>query len=145
MYSDMREIFLSYDFGRDAHRAATVGSAWLAQGGVVHLESTKAADETEIKRWIDNRIESASATVVLVGSPTHRSRWVEYEIRQTERSGKPLLGVDVSGIRDGSGNTTTCGAKLPIGYPFYDWVADQGEKNLAEWVRHARSGLLAPQ
>ena len=82
----MEEIFLSYDFGRDAHRAFAVKSAWLAQGGVVHLESSKADTETEIKRWIDNRIESASVTVVLVGSRTHRSRWVEYEIRQTPGS-----------------------------------------------------------
>ncbi|MDE0444237.1 MAG: TIR domain-containing protein [Gammaproteobacteria bacterium] len=133
----LRRIFLSYDYRRDAHRAVAVRAAWIAQGGVVHLETAKANSKSDIARWIDREIADASVTVVLVGSHTRHSKWVEYEIRQSELTGKGLIGVDVSGIRDQFGDRSTCDGELPIGYPFYNWIADNGERNLTQWVDQA--------
>ena len=132
-----RRIFLSYDYVRDAHRAATVGASWIAQGGLVRLENTKVNNNSEIVQWIDRGIAKASVTVVLVGSHTRQSKWVEYEIRRSEQTGKGLLGVDVSGIRDQFGCRSDCEGVLPVGYPFYNWIADEGERNLVQWVDHA--------
>ena len=132
-----RRIFLSYDYVRDVHRAATVGASWIAQGGVVRLENTKVNNNSEIVQWIDRGIDRASVTVVLVGSHTRQSKWVEYEIRRSELTGKGLLGVDVSGIRDQFGCKSACEGVLPVGYPFYNWIADDGERNLAQWVDQA--------
>ena len=133
-------VFLSYEFSHDADRAAVVRAAWLALGGVVETESADPRDESSIKRWIDSAIEAASVTVVLAGSHTRGSRWVDYEIRRTERLGNGLLGVDVSGVADRFGRTSECRARLPAGYSFYDWVADDGERNMRSWVdRAARS------
>lgn len=132
-----RRIFPSYDFGRDADRAVAVRAAWIAQGGVVRLEGAKADSRSEIVRWTDREIAAASATVVLVGSHTRYSDWVNYEIRRSEKAGKGLLGVDVSGIRDQFGHQSTCDGALPVGYPFHSWIADQGERNLAQWVDQA--------
>lgn len=132
-----RRIFLSYDYRRDAHRAAAVRAAWIAQGGVVHLETAKANRKSDIAQWIDRGIADASVTVVLVGSHTRHSKWVEYEIRQSELKGKGLLSVDVSGIRDQFGDRSTCEGELPVGYPFYNWITDDGERNLARWVDQA--------
>lgn len=133
----LRRIFLSYDYRRDAHRAAAVRAAWIAQGGVVHLETAKANNKSDIAQWIDREIADASVTVVLVGSHTRHSKWVEYEIRQSELTGKGLIGVDVSGIRDQFGDRSTCDGALPVGYPFYNWIADDGERNLTRWVDQA--------
>lgn len=133
----LRRIFLSYDYRRDVHRAAAVRAAWIAQGGVVHLETTKANSKSDIAQWIDREIANASVTVVLVGSHTRHRKWVEYEIRQSELTGKGLIGVDVSGIRDQFGDRSTCDGHLPVGYPFYNWIADNGERNLTQWVDQA--------
>lgn len=130
-------IFLSYEFAHDADRAAVVRAAWSAQGGVVETESVDPCDDSSIRRWIDLAVAAASVTVVLVGSHTGASRWVDYEIGLTKALGNGLLGVDVSGIADRFGRTSTCTERLPVGYPFYDWVGDVGVRNMRSWVDRA--------
>ena len=136
-------VFLSYEFSHDADRAAIVRAAWSAQGGVVETESVDPRDESSIKRWIDSAIAAASVTVVLAGSHTRGSKWVDYEIRRTEALGNGLLGVDVSGIADRFGRTSESSARLPAGYPFHDWVADDGECNMRSWVDRAAESARA--
>ena len=51
-------------------------------------------------------LEGTSVTVVLVGSHTCSSQYVQYEIQQSEARGNGLLGIDVSKIKDLNGNTT---------------------------------------
>ena len=100
-------------------------------------ESVDPGDELSIRRWIDRAVAAASVTVVLAGSHTGLSGWVRYEIRRSRVLGNGLFGVDVSGIADRFGRTSECGARLPAGYPFYDWVADDGAGNLRSWVERA--------
>lgn len=130
-------IFLSYEFAHDADRAAVVRAVWLAQGGVLETEAVDPCDDSSIRKWIDVAIATASVTVVLVGSHTGASRWVNYEIGLTKALGNGLLGVDVSGIADRFGRTSTCTERLPAGYPFYDWVRDGGVRDMRSWVDRA--------
>ncbi len=135
----MRSIFLSYEFRHDAWKAQAIRSVWLASGGVVTLEAKEASSDWEIKQWIDHTLRQAEVTVVLVGPNTASSRWVEYEVQLSKSLGKGLLGIDVVGMA-GEG-VCEPGPPLPMlaGYPMYDWVKDDGERQLGSWVLKANA------
>ena len=78
-----------------------------------------------------------SVTVVLVGSHTCASRYVQYEIEQSEASGNGLLGIDISKLKDLSGNTTQRCGQIPGGYTFYLWNSDDGYSNMGGWIEKA--------
>ena len=46
-----------------------------------------------IRRGIRERIKNSSVTVVLVGDTTHRSQWVDWEIRESIKQGKGVVAV----------------------------------------------------
>lgn len=46
-----------------------------------------------IKRGIRERIRQSSVTVVLITESTHKSEWVDWEIRESARLGKGVVGV----------------------------------------------------
>ncbi|MCW4052344.1 MAG: TIR domain-containing protein [Candidatus Bathyarchaeota archaeon] len=46
-----------------------------------------------IKRGIRERIRQPSVTVVLITESTHQSEWVDWEIRESVRLGKGVIGV----------------------------------------------------
>jgi len=55
-----------------------------------------------IKRGIRERIRQSSVTVVLIAESTYKSEWVDWEIRESVRLGKGVVGVrlkDDSSIR----------------------------------------------
>ena len=131
------KVFLSYEFAHDAERAELVGAVWASQGGVVEPETVDPQDESSIRRWINGAVAAASVTVVLAGSHTQQSKWVDYEIRLTKALGNGLLAIDVSGIADSLGRTSECRVRLPLGCPLYDWVGQDGERNMRSWVDRA--------
>jgi hypothetical protein len=51
-----------------------------------------------IRRGIRERISQSSVTVVLITETTHKSKWVDWEIRESVRLGKGVIGVR---LRDG--------------------------------------------
>ncbi|WP_200860874.1 TIR domain-containing protein [Anaeromyxobacter sp. Fw109-5] len=48
-----------------------------------------------IRQKIGERIAQSSVTVVFVSSATHRSRWVDWEIRESLERGKKVVAVHV--------------------------------------------------
>jgi MTH538 TIR-like domain (DUF1863) len=59
-----------------------------------HLLDPVASHEPDyIRRCINERMHGTSVTVVLIGTKTHESEWVDYEIRRTLEEGKGLLGI----------------------------------------------------
>lgn len=52
-----------------------------------------------IRRRIRERIRAASVVVCLVGAQTHRSPWVDWEIRTAREMGKGLIGVRLASDR----------------------------------------------
>ena len=135
----MHSVFLSYEYGHDAARAAFVRLTWLARGGTATLESAKARSDQDVKRWIDRQLEMAEATIVLVGSHTASSKWVAYEVQRSKALGKGLLGIDVSGMQVSQAGSRCSPMPILAGYSLYDWVKDDGERNLAWWVSDAVS------
>jgi hypothetical protein len=121
-----------------------VRNSWVAEGkeaagfiDAAEFEKLKDQGEASVKRWINAQLERTSVTVVLVGRYTCTSKWVKYEIDESKKRGNGLLGIDVSKIKDLSGNTTDRCGKIPTGYKFYLWNNDNGYKNLGTWIEEA--------
>lgn len=86
----MRRVFFSFDWD-DVWRVNQVRNMWVAKGSyelagfvdVAKIEKVKRATDNAIKNWIGEQLEGTSVTCVLIGSYTHLSRWVKYEIEQS--------------------------------------------------------------
>ena len=121
-----------------------VRNSWVTQGkeaaGFVDsadFEEVEKGGDAAIKKWIREQLQGTSVTVVLVGSHTCNSKYVQYEIDQSEERGNGLLGIDISKIKDLRGNTTERCGQIPKGYSFYLWNKDKGYDNMGDWIEKA--------
>ncbi len=137
------EYFLAFKY-EDVSRAMIVRNSWVIRGreaaGFVDAAEFEALEEegdTAVKEWIDDQLKGTSVTVVLVGEGTCSSKWVKYEIAQSIARGNGLLGIDVSKIKDLSGNTTARCGEIPSGYEFYLWNKDDGYSKMGTWIEDA--------
>ncbi len=139
-----RHVFFGFKYKPDVSRAMVVRKSWVTQGktaagfiDAADFEEVKKKGYAAIKKWIDGQLEGTSVTVVLVGAKTCSSRWVKYEIKESEKRGNGLLGIDVSKIKDLQGNTTERCGKIPTGYSFYLWFKNDGYNNMGDWIEKA--------
>ena len=96
-----KRVFVSYDYDNDRHYKNLL-VAWAANASF-DLEfydnsvdvSVNSADADYIKRVIRQRIQNSHCLLCIVGTATHRSNWVAWEIRTASDLGKTLLGVKV--------------------------------------------------
>ena len=139
-----RRVFFSFEYDHDVSRAMVVRNSWVTQGkeaaGFVDaaaFEEIKKGGDAAIKRWIREQLFGTSVTVVLVGLHTCSSKYVRYEIEQSEARDNGLLGIDVSKIRDLNEKTTERCGKIPKGYKFYFWNRDNGYENMGDWIEKA--------
>ena len=139
-----RRVFFSFEYKHDVSRAMVVRNSWVTQGkeaaGFVDaaaFEEIKKGGDAAIKRWIREQLLGTSVTVVLVGSHTCSSKYVRYEIEQSEARGNGLLGIDVSKIKDLNRKTSERCGKIPIGYKFYLWNRDNGYEYMGDWIEKA--------
>lgn len=82
----------------------------------------------------DDYITPASVTVVLIGNSTAQSEWVKWEIAESLRQGKGILGIRLKG---------TYGT-IPQGVPanaIGDWQPD----NFAGWIEWAYQNRTSAQ
>lgn len=107
-------------------------------------ETVKRQGSSAIQSWIDEGLKGSGVTVVLIGQHTSERPWVRYEIEESERQQKGMLGVYVDGIRDIStqlygvrGNNPFNHASISKSYRTYDWVRDKGYDNFSDWVEQA--------
>ncbi len=140
----MRRAFFSFKYYPDFSRAMIVRNSWVTQKrqasgfiDAIDFEEIEQQGDAGIQEWIDDQLIGTSVIVVLVGSETCSSRWVQYEIDQGIAHGKGLLGIDISKIKDLNGETTEPCRQIPDGYPFYFWNEDDGYNNMGEWIEAA--------
>jgi hypothetical protein len=74
----------------------------------------------------DEYIRPASVTIVLIGNNTANSQWVKWEIGESNRQGKGILGIR---LKDTQGN-------IPTGIPSNAIGSWQPEK-FADWIEWA--------
>src|ERR1700730_10375119 len=139
-----RTVFFSFEYDHDITRAMVVRKSWVAEGkeaagyiDAAEFEKIAKQGDAAIEAWIDGQLVGTSVTVVLVGEYTCTSKWIKYEIEQSEARGNGLLGIDISKIKDFSGNTRERCGELPAGYPFYRWFKGDGYNNMSDWIEAA--------
>lgn len=137
--------FFSFHYERDVWRASIVRNSDVTKRDVnaewidaSMWEEAKQKGREAIKRLIDSALPATTVTVVLIGSETASRSWVQYEIDQSTARGNGMLGVYIHNIEDRSERKATRGANpLSPEYPTYDWVNDNGYRNLGVWVDRA--------
>ena len=154
-----RRVFFSFYFERDNWRAGQVRNSWVGRDredagfwDAASWEEVKRRGREAIKRWIDRQLDGTSVTVVLIGAETSEREYVGYEIKQSYSKGNGLLGVYIQNMKDVNGRTDVKG-KNPLSnwtverdgtrvalaniYPSYDWVNDDGRRNIGDWIEAA--------
>jgi hypothetical protein len=136
-----RRVFFSFEYS-DVARAMVVRNSWVTADSAgftdaAEFEKLEQRGDAAVKSWIDGQLANTSVTAVLVGAATCSSKWVRYEIDQSIERGNGLLGIDISKIKDFSGNTTDRCGQIPAGYEFYLWYKDGGYDKLGVWVEDA--------
>lgn len=155
-----RKTFFSFHYENDVWRSNQVRNSWVtrdsneAAGFVDAAEFEKVEQEGDraIKKWIDKQLEGTSVTVVLIGSDTSNRPYIKYELQQSYAKGNGLLGIYIHNLKDKDGNTSSKGSNAfgEIGkdakgnsiyfstdYTSYDWVDDDGYKNIGDWIEAA--------
>lgn len=153
-------VFFSYHFQRDAWRANQVRQSWVTKTDREAAGFFDAADQEEvqrttdkaIKRWIDQQLQHTSVTAVLIGRETADREYVRYEIERSFERGNALLGIWIHNLKNRSRQTDHPGdnplddyvvetgsmrTRLSDLFPTYDWMGDDGQRNVADWIEES--------
>jgi hypothetical protein len=151
-----RKIFFSFHYERDAWRAGQVRNCNVVSTedeygfiDAVEWESIKKKGDSAIQRWIDDQLKNTSVTALLIGAETADREWVQHEILKSWNRGNGIVGIRIHNIKDEDQKTDTAGRnplddyKLPDGTILssvcktYDWLINDGRKNLGTWADEA--------
>jgi hypothetical protein len=154
-----RRAFFSFHYERDCWRAGQVRNSWVTKDresagfwDAAAWEEVKKKTDAEIEKWIGEQLVGTSVTVVLIGAETSTRQYVGYEIKQSHNRGNGMLGIYIHNMKDVNSKTDTKGTNplsnwhverdgkkvlLSDIYPTYDWVNDEGYKNLGTWIEAA--------
>ncbi|WP_084674069.1 TIR domain-containing protein [Methylobacterium sp. WSM2598] len=154
-----RHTFFSFHHQRDSWRASQVRNSWVTQDRIdsgfwdaAEWEEVKKKDDASIQRWIDGQMKGTSVTVVLIGAQTSQRKHVGYEISQSHKLKKGMLGIYIHNVKNVDGFTDLQGANpfdnwqtelngqkvlLSSIYPTYDWVYNDGRNNIGTWIEAA--------
>ena len=111
MTSSRRHVFISHRFIDD--EAVNGLTKLLRAGGWdVRNSSVRAKEanqqriergdvpERTLQRLLRMKISWSQSVIVLIGSETHASKWVNYEIEEANKQGKKIVGVYMHGGQD---------------------------------------------
>ena len=148
-----RKIFFSFHYERDAWRAGQVRNSNVVSSedrygfvDAVDWESIKKKCDDAISKWIGDQLKNTTVTVILVGAETADREWVQNEIVKSWNCGNGIVAVRIHSIKDQDQKTDTAGRnplddfKLLDGTILssvcktYDWVTNDGRKNLGKWA-----------
>jgi len=138
-----RRVFFSFNF-EDSSRAMVVRDNWVTEDNTVagiidaaEFEALEQEGDIATMAWIDDQLADTSVTVVLLTDETAANRWMTYEIQRSKDLGHGLLGIGISSIEDSNGDTSGRWYKIPTGFPYYQWIKDDGYNNIGRWIEAA--------
>lgn len=155
-----RRVFFSFHHRRDNWRANQVRNSWITQDrqaagfwDAAEWEEVQRKDTATVHRWIDAQMEGTSVTVVLIGNETSTRPHVMYEINQSHKLGKGIVGVRIHSLKNRESKTDFpglnpldyCSAPQLFGphkafssiYATYDYATQDGYNNLGNWIEAA--------
>jgi len=126
-----RVVFFSFDYD-DVWQVNQVRNSGMFVGerrsgfrDKAEYEQVKRQGDAAIKRWIRGQMQGCSVTCVLIGSATHGSNWVHFEIEESISSGMGLVGVYVHKLKV-PGQSNQFGALFAPPNPLDDHKMPQG-------------------
>jgi len=162
-----RRVFFSYHYA-DIWRVSQVRNSGVVRADLdpnqpvdhADWESIKRRGSNAVKKWIDDQLNGAGVTVVLIGSETHSRPYCQYEIEQSIAHGKGLVGIHINDLKGNDQQTKPRGRNPLEGFDMtvtegfllweeqvtrrassvfrtYDWKTDDGYSNLSKWVEEA--------
>lgn len=156
-----RQVYFSFHYQRDVQRAKVVRNSQTIRDADEEVgyydhslwEEAQTTGLAAIKALIDEGLQGASVTAVLIGAETYSRKWVLYEIMESHNAGMGLLGISLNnipgwdGAAEGQGPNpfdsvsipAVLGGTTPLSsiYPVYDWVYEDGYNNAAAWIEAA--------
>ena len=145
-------VFFSFDYDADKYRMWNIRNCNQFRNNLNdsgefrsrdRWESVRLKSDTAIKNWIDEGLKYSGVTIVLISGKTWDSRWVRYEIEESERQRMGMLGIRVHQMEDLTNSYGQWGpnpfsyASITKSYPVYDWIDDDGYANINRWVQSA--------
>ena len=154
-----RKVFFSFHYERDVRRIVQVRNSWVVRPEGEAQPFYDKAEFEEAKRraggieeWIEQQLKGTSVTVILFGAETYDRKWVRHEIERSYKLKKGMLAIDIHRIKYPQKGSDVQG-KNPLDYwsiekngrkvyfsemyETYDWVNDDGYKNLSSWIEKA--------
>jgi MTH538 TIR-like domain (DUF1863) len=95
---DYQDVFRVNQFRRSGQFLASSSAGFVDAS---QWEKLKRQSDQAIKRAIDESLRGTSVTVVCIGRRTSRRPWVKYEIVESIRLGKGLLGIHLNTLLRG--------------------------------------------
>ncbi|MBE9505072.1 MAG: TIR domain-containing protein [Proteobacteria bacterium] len=152
-----RKVFFSYDYERDRYKVGKVRDSWLTTtdrevAGIWdenNWDSARMKGDDAIHSRIKDELEGTSVTVVLIGHATDSQKYVDYTISESCSRGNAILGIFIDKLKDVFGCVDLKGANplhqfrisdsetLADIFPTYDWIKDNGEENMNDWIEEA--------
>ncbi len=151
-----RKVFFSFHYERDAWRVGQVRNCNVVSDedrfgfiDAADWESIKRNGKSAIERWIDEQLKNTSVTAVLIGAETADREWVKREIEKSWNRGNGIVGIWIHNIKDQDQKTDVKGDNPFQHFAFpggtnlasvcktYDWVLNEGRKNLGMWAEEA--------
>jgi hypothetical protein len=126
-----RRVFISFDHDDTDQVNGFLGLRNIVENLEFHNHKldrrVKSTDEAYVKRVIrEEYIKPASVTIVLIGERTAYSQWVTWEIAESKRQGKGLLGICLKNTH----------GPIPNGLPS-DHVGDWQPEMFLRWIEWA--------
>lgn len=123
----LEKVFFSFHYEKDNWRVQQIRNMGVVEGDQLvepnDWEEIKRKGVNSIKNWINDQLRQSNVVVVLVGSETAERKWIQYEIETAWNMGKPILGIEIHELLDGSGKSDFNGRN-----PFVDFTIDRKGK-----------------
>ena len=91
-----RRVFISFHH-KDRHAKELLKAQ--SKNKKIKLEfSDRSPERAFSNKWktkMKNRIRDSSATIIMIGKDTHRSKAVNWEIEQSRKAGNKIIGVQI--------------------------------------------------
>lgn len=153
-----RRVFFIFYYENDLSRALVVKNNWALkeneESGFINkgeFERIKRDGEESIRRWIDKQLAGTSVTVVLIGSETLDSEYVQYEIEKSYERGNAIIALKIGKVKNLSQKTSISQSVVKIvgkkanGELLwfdeiidgeYDYIKNDGYNNLEQWIEN---------
>jgi len=129
-----RHVFYSFHYEPDNWRVSQIRNIGKIEGNKAALdnrwEEVKEEGEAAVKRWIDAQLKGRSCTLVLIGSGTAKRKWIDYEIKESWRLKKGVVGIHIHKIKDRHQRASTKGAN-----PFSHFTLGDDKKKFDQIVK----------